>query len=95
LVVLHLEISIKKQPSPLKNPANQLKLINSGKPTLTLGTFCTMKRSFNLSGIPLFKEAFKLIILSKPSSVKCSLFFINLIIFLNIIKSLYFLVIRG
>ena len=86
-----MQIFIKKQPSPEKNPAIQCESIFTGRFFSDLITLTVLgKCIFNLLDTPLFKEAFKLITLIKPSLFKCSPLSIKFTIFFHKRKSVCF-----
>jgi len=78
MLLVFLVVRIKKQPSPVANPANQQGFWISLSQFSGLGTDTILvKCSFNFSGNPKFNEALKLNIFKSPSHVKCSLVFIK------------------
>ena len=87
-----------KDPSPLVNPDIQFGSISFKKGSGTKGLSILLilgKFVFISSLKPKFKDPLMLIILCKPSNVKCSLLLISFIIFLNKIKSACFLESKG
>ncbi len=77
-IILLFEILIKKHPSPSTNPANPLGSLVFE--VITFGLLIAIvfgKAAFKTSDKPKFIEALRVTIFSNPSSVKCSLFFIN------------------
>jgi len=67
MLLVFLVVRIRKQPSPVANPANQqgFAIFLSQLSGLGLGTILG-KCSFNLSGNPKFNEALKLNIFKSP-----------------------------